>query len=299
MRISTSQMYGQSVSLMTQLTAEADKTQTQIATTKLGVTAVTDAASYVKLQQLQRATTGDATYKANINVAQGVLSQADQTLDSVETQLQRALELATRAANDTLSDSDRAAIGEELGSIRDTIYGLANTKDDIRGQPLFGGASGDSAYVKNADGSISYAGTGEPSGIPVADGESVQPSVSGDRVFSASGADMFAILGNLTDALKSGTDVKAAAGTALDGINASLSNVSLARASIGARGARLDLKTDQLTDAAETRETTRSGIEDTDIPTAVANLQKTLTVLQATQSTFTKLTSMSLFNYLK
>lgn len=299
MRISTSQMYSQPMSLMSKLTAQADKAQTQIATTKLGVTAVTDAAAYVKLQQIQRATTGDATYKANINVAQGVLAQADQTLDSVETQLQRALELATRAANDTLSDDDRAAIGEELSSIRDTLYGLANTKDDIRGQPLFGGATGDTAYVKNADGSISYAGSGDPSGIPVGDGESIQPSISGDRVFSPAGSDMFAILGNLADALKSGTDVKTAAGTALDGINTSLSNVTLARATIGARGARLDLKAEQLTGAAETRETTRSGIEDTDIASATVELQKALTVLSATQSTFTKLTSLSLFDYLK
>jgi flagellar hook-associated protein 3 FlgL len=299
MRISTSQMYSQPMSLMSKLTAQADKAQTQIATTKIGVTAVTDAAAYTKLQQIQRATTGDATYKSNINVASSVLAQTDQTLDSVETQLQRALELATRAANDTLSDDDRAAIGEELSAIRDTLYGLANTKDDIRGQPIFGGATGDAAYVKNADGSISFAGSGEPSAIPVADGESVQPSISGQRVFTTGDADMFAIIGNLADALKSGTDVKAAAGTALDGINTSLSTVSLARATIGARGARLDLKSEQMTAVAETRETTRSGIEDTDIASATVELQKALTVLSATQSTFTKLTSLSLFNYLK
>lgn len=299
MRISTSQMYSRPVSLMTQLTAEADKTQTQIATTKIGVTAISDAAAFVKLQQIQRATTGDSTYKANINVAQGVIAQTDQTLDSVETQLQRALELATRAGNDTLSDSDRAAIGEELSAIRDTLYGLANTKDDIRGQPLFGGASGDTAYVKNADGSITFAGTGEPSGIPVADGESIQPTISGARVFTTADADMFKTIGDLADALKSGSNVQAAAGTALTGIKASLDQVTLAHASVGARAARLDLEADRLTEVAETRESTRSGIEDTDIPTAVANLQKTLTVLQATQASFTKLTSVSLFDYLK
>lgn len=299
MRIATSQMYSRPTSLMTQLTAAADKTQTQIATTKLGITAASDAAAYIKLQQIQRATTGDATYKSNITIAQGVVAQTDQTLEGVETQMQRALELATRAKSDTLSASDRASIGEELDSIRDTLFALANTKDDIRGQPLFGGATGDTAYVKNADGSISFAGTGEPSAIPIGDGESVQPTISGERVFSPAGADMFAVLGSLSAALKSGTDVQAAGAAALDGINASLDTVALARASVGARGARLDLQADRLTDVAETREATRSGIEDTDIPTAVANLQKTLTVLQATQASFTKLTSVSLFDYLK
>ncbi len=299
MRIATSQLYDRSTSLMSQLTAQADKTQAQIATTKLGVTAASDAAAYVRLQQIGRATTGDAAYSANINIAKGVLAQADTALDGVQTQLQRALELATRAANDTLSDSDRSAIGEELGAIRDSLLGLANTKDDIRGQPLFGGASGDTAYVKNADGSVSFAGTGDPAAIPVGDGESVQPSVSGTRVFTTSQADMFAVLGDFAAALSQGGDVKAAAGKALDGINASLDQVALGRASIGARGARLDIEEDRLKDAAETRETTRSGIEDTDIPTAVAQLQKTLTVLQATQASFTKLSSVSLFDYLK
>jgi len=50
---------------------------------------------------------------------------------------------------------------------------------------------------------------------------------------------------------------------------------------------------------AVSREETRTAIEDTDIPTAVAELQKTLTVLQATQASFSKLTGMSLFDYLR
>jgi len=298
MRVATSQLYNRPASLMTRLTADADRIQTQIATGTKLLAPSDDAGAYLRLQGIRQQNANDGAYAANIGMAQGLLAQTDTTLESVEAQITRALELATQAANGTMSDTNRAAIGKELESIRDTLFALANTKD-VRGQPLFGGATGDTAYVKNADGSISFAGTGEPSGIPVADGGSIQPTISGQRVFTTADSDVFATLGNLADALKSGTDVKAAAGTALDGINSSLDTVSLARASVGARGARLDLKSDQLTQVAETREATRSGIEDTDIPTAVANLQKTLTVLQATQATFTKLTSMSLFNYLK
>jgi flagellar hook-associated protein 3 FlgL len=40
-------------------------------------------------------------------------------------------------------------------------------------------------------------------------------------------------------------------------------------------------------------------LEDTDVTTAVTQLQKTLTILQATQASFTKLTSLSLFDYLR
>ncbi len=299
MRIATSQMFDRPLSLMTQLSGQADRIQTQVATGKLGVTATSDAAAYVRLEQIGRASTGDAAYSANINIAQGLLAQTDTALDGVQSQLQRAQELATRAANDTLSDQDRAAIGEELSAIRDSLFALANTRDDIRGQPLFGGATGDAAYARNADGSIAFAGAGEPAGIPIGDGESIQPTISGARVFTTADADMFAVIGDLAAALSAGGDVKAAGGAALDGIKASLDQVALGRASVGARAARLDLEADRLTEVGETRETTRSGIEDTDIPTAIAELQKTLTVLQATQASFTKLTSISLFDYLR
>lgn len=42
-----------------------------------------------------------------------------------------------------------------------------------------------------------------------------------------------------------------------------------------------------------------SEIEDTDISTAVIDLQKMSTALQATQASFTKLSALSLFDYLK
>ena len=54
-----------------------------------------------------------------------------------------------------------------------------------------------------------------------------------------------------------------------------------------------------MTDAATTRETERSGLEDTDVTAAITELQKTMTVLQATQASFSKLSSLSLFDYLK
>ena len=52
-------------------------------------------------------------------------------------------------------------------------------------------------------------------------------------------------------------------------------------------------------DVATDREATRSALEDTDVTAAITNLQKTMTILQATQASFTKLASLSLFDYLK
>ena len=70
-------------------------------------------------------------------------------------------------------------------------------------------------------------------------------------------------------------------------------------ASLGARAARVDLVAGQLTTAAADREDTRSGIEDVDVTKTITELQKTMTILQATQSSFSRLSSLSLFDYLK
>ncbi len=298
MRIATSQIYNRPASLMTQLSAEADRIQTQIATGKRIQTASEDPGAYLRLQGIRQQTADDGAWAANITMAQGLLAQTDTTLESVESQLQRALELATQASTGTMSDTDRKAVAEELTSIRDALFGLANTKD-VRGQPMFGGATGDTAYVKAADGTISFAGSGEPSPIPISEGVSVQSSVTGTRAFGNGASDMFAILGDFAAALEAGGDVKAAGNAALDGINASLGSVSLARTSAGARAARLELDADRIVDAGEARESARKELEDTDITTAVTELQKTLTILQATQASFTKLTSLSLFDYLR
>ncbi|WP_213982605.1 flagellin [Sphingomonas sp. dw_22] len=297
MRVSTSQMFDRPLSLMTQLTAQADKAQTQIATTKKIDGAADSPTAWLRLQGLARAGADDTAYGANIKLAQGILAQSDGTLDSVQSQLTRAKELTLEASNGTLTDENRLAIAEELDSIRDSLFGLANTKD-VRGQPLFGSATGDTAYAKAPDGTISFVGAGDPAKIPVGDGDAIQPSIGGAQAFAAGSSDMFAVLAHLSAALKAGGDISQASADAITGVDASLDSVAAARASVGARAARLDLSADQLVDAGEARESERSGLEDTDIPTAITQLQKTLTVLQATQASFSKLSSLSLFDYL-
>jgi flagellar hook-associated protein 3 FlgL len=298
MRIATSLLYNRPASLMTRLTADADRIQTQIATTKRILTPSDDPGAYLRLQGIKQQSADDGAYAANIGMAKGLLAQTDTTLDAVEAQLQRALELATQASNGTLSDTDRAAVATELDSIREALFGLANTRD-VRGQPLFGGATGDVAYVRNSDGSIAFAGTGEPSAIPIGEGTSVQGTVTGAKAFASGGGDdMFAVLADFTAALEAGGDVKAAADAALAGVKGALESTTLARASAGARAARLELDADRLTAAGEAREEVRSDLEDTDVTAAVTELQKTLTILQATQASFTKLSGLSLFDYL-
>jgi len=291
MRIATSQTYDRPASLMASLTQKADALQTQISTGKKYTTASDNAGAYAQLQSLNRADADGSAYAANVKLAQGALAQADSTLDAIGTQLQQAQELALQASTGTLTAANRASIGASLDSILNELVTLANT-NDLRGQPMFGGAGGGTPFVKDAAGTFAFADSGDASPIPIGDGDAVVTTVNGGRAFG----DMFAALKTLSDSLATGGTVPA---DTLARLSAASEGVASARASVGARALRVDLVADQQDGSKIDRAALRVDVESTDITATVTELQKTLTILQATQASFTKLSALSLFDYIR
>lgn len=298
MQISTNLFYDSSAKRMTALNNTATQLQTQISTGKKLQSPSDDAVLSQQIAEFDREDADAAVYKTNLTLAGSQLEQADSTLSAISTQITRAISLATQAANGTQSDSSRAIIGNELNSIVGALVGLANTSD-VRGQPLFGTASGTPAVVDNKDGTFSYATT-SVSEVPIAAGQTVQATESASRVFTIGSTDTLSVMSKLASALISGgSDVQTTITNALSQLQAGSDQVSAVQASVGARSARVDLQTNLLTTSNTDRAALRSQVEDVDVTSAVADLQKTMTILSATQASFSKLSSLSLFDYLK
>lgn len=297
MQLSTNYFYDRSATTLTGLSSKADAIQTAISTGKRLAAPSSDSAAYQRLQGLARDTADDKGYAANLTLAASVLQSADTTLSAVATQLQRANELVLQARSGTQSATSKAAIGAELATIADTLQDLANTKD-LRGQPLFGGADGGDGVVRRADGSFTLAET-SPSGIPTGDGEAVRVNESAARIFRLGDGDAFTMLSGIATALRDGTASDADLAKAQADIGTTADQATLVQGSLGARAARVDLQQSQLTQVATDREAVRSGIEDTDTSAAIVELQKTMTILSATQASFSKLSNLSLFDYLR
>lgn len=304
MQIGTSLFFDRTSTQMTNLSAQASTLNTQIATGKKLTAPSQDVVAYNRLASIKQATADQSAYSGNISLAKSLLQQSDSTLTAISTQLQRASELTIRANTGTLNDGDRKTIAIELKSILDDLVNLANTSD-ARGQPLFGAATGTAAVTQASDGKVTLGGTGELPPIPVGDGTSVAATDSAERVFGniptkAGGkTDVFALLSDYVAALDAGGDVSAASADAIDGLGAAQTQVNNVQGSVGARAARLDIVSAQATDAAAARESDRTGLEDTDMSAAITELQKQMTILSATQASFTKLSSLSLFTYLR
>ena len=293
--VSTRGFYDRSSAAMTSLTARAEALQTQIATEKKLQLPSDDAVSYQRLQGLKATGANETVYAANVKIAQAALAQADSTLGDINDQLRQATQLAVQAGNGTLSAEGKAAVAAQLRDVLKTITGLANTTD-ARGQPLFGGADAGAAVTVGANGTLTFA-AGQPSAIPIGDGQDVQVGVNaGDVLALKGGKDIGQVLTAMAAALEQGGMPDASDSAALEDIS---KHAVAAQASVGARAVRVDLQAAYFTSASIDREAARSAMEDVDVTTAITELQKTMTILSATQASFSKLSGLSLFDYLR
>lgn len=271
----TSYFFDRARDRMAALSATADTLQDQIASRKKLTAASQDSAGWQRLQGLVQAKADQTAYAGNVDVARAVLSQTDTALFSVQDQLQRAAELTIRARSGTLSQQDRAVIAIELAAVADDLAAISQTTD-ARGQPLF---------------------DAQAAPIPVADGIAVVANEDPARVFGT----IVATLNGYAATLRTADDAAAAtaSATALTAINAAVAGAAAVQGAVGARAARVELVAGSAQSAAVVTEEQRAAIEDTDLATTIANLQKTMTILNATQASFSKLTELTLFNYLR
>ena len=296
-QLSTASFYDSNARRLSSMSARAQTLQTEIATGKRITTPSQDPAVAQQLAELARKDSDAAAYGANMTLAGSLLTQADGVLGQIATQLQRARELTTQAATGTQNSETRKIIGTELESIVGAIAGLANTRN-VRGQPLFGTPDGTPAVVQNPGGGFTYAPI-NVSEVPIADNMSIQPTETAARIFQSPAGDTLAILSQLAAALQGGDPTGESARGALDKVNSATDQVSIVQASVGARAARVELQQTLQENVSADREELRSSLEDTDMTATAAEFAKTMTILTATQSSFSKLSQLSLFSYLR
>lgn len=301
--VSTSAFYERSTADLSTLRARAEQLQGQISTGQRVTKSSDDPVAAARLRSLARAEEMSAANVDNANRAASDLSLADSALQEIADNLIRVQELATQAATGTLSASQRATIGEQIANIRSNLIALANSKDSA-GHALFGGEGAGDAYSIDGSGNASYDGTAAASEVSLGQGQSVTSGVTGPEVFSytdASGAtDLFAMLGNLADALQGGsTDPEGAARTALDSMKLGLERITTTQTVIGARMNWIDINLARHERLGEMRAQEQTDVGEVDPAVAITELQQIMTVLEASQASFARLASLSLFDVLR
>ena len=301
--VSTHAFYDHSTQSIAALRARAEGLQGDLARGERLLRSSQDPVAAARLRALSRADALAVVDSANASRAATDLQLADDALAGFTNAIGRARELATQAATGTLNPAQRAAIGQELAQINTGLLSLANARDSA-GHALFGGETAGPAYTADAAGNAIYAGTVSAGQLDLGDGQSVARGVTGPEFldFTVGGAatDLFATIKGLADALQGGSpDPAGAARNALTSLDTGLTTVTTAQTVVGARLNFIDLATTHATQRGEQRATEEAAVGGTDIAATVTRLQQTMTVLEASQASFARLSGLSLFDQIR
>ncbi|MDD3764937.1 MAG: flagellar hook-associated protein FlgL [Nevskiales bacterium] len=182
MRISTAQMFRQGIEQMQRQQFALARTQQQISTGLRWTSAADDPANWAAAEGLQNLVDQNAQYQSNAEAAMHRLYIEEDALASGIDVLNRVRELVIQGNTASQSDESRAAISQELDSLREQLLTVAN-RDDGQGRYIFAGSS-DSAEPFSWDGSAAiYGGDQQVREAQIGTRRTIAESDAGSDVF--------------------------------------------------------------------------------------------------------------------
>jgi flagellar hook-associated protein 3 FlgL len=254
-----------------------------------------DPAGAAELVVIQNLSDQNDSFQRSVSSLNGLFSNADSTLNSVETALQRAISLGTEGANGTLSDSDRAAIAAELTGIQSQLISLANTS--YQGEYLFAGTAQVQPFTADSSSpsGVSYAGNSGTNQVAIGNSYSLQVNLPGSQVFSNPQGDVFQSIQDLITALQTNSNI-AAAVTETSNAAAYISDQRVFYDNaLNQTGAQQTFLSSESTELSQQQ----SDIAATDLAATATELSQDQTSTSATLDAMAKLQQNSLFNYLQ
>jgi flagellar hook-associated protein 3 FlgL len=290
MRISTSQIFRQSVDAMLEKQRELSKTELQVASGKRILNPSDDPSASVRILDLQEAQQRLVQYQRNAEVAVAKLDQEETALQSMGNLLQRVRELTVQGNSDPVGAEGRAAIATEIRQHIDSFLQLANTQD-ANGEYIFAGFQSQTRpFEPNGSGGFNYVGDSGQRMVKIGDSREVAIGDPGGSLEAIGG-----VLNTLAANLEAGNGDP----NALNDIDTAITGLLGTRAKVGARMNAIDDQKNA-NDAFELAVTkVRSSLEDLDYAEAISRFNQQLTALQASQQSFIKIQDLSLFNFLR
>lgn len=232
----------------------------------------------------------------NISNIRSRLEAADGALNSGIIVMTRAIALGTQGANGPLSQANRDAIALEIDTLRDQLLALANTS--FRGVYLFAGTAVDVQpfVLDGAEPSgVRYDGNINVNDIEITEGQMLQVQVPGSQIFADPAADLFGALTDLSVALRTDTNVAAAAdqiGVAFQHLNAERAFYGTTLASLNNSEAFLDREKIQL----KQRE---NDLVADDFAASISEFSSVETARNAILAVGARISQLSLFDFLR
>jgi len=308
MKISTSQYFTTMNNLMTEQHSKIAKLQSQLSVGKKNVTPSTDVkatTASLKLSEVISKQNDDIANLKNVNAG---YKEEEAIMMSMSDMMRRMEDISVAARSDTYASSDLDIFAIEVEGYMDDIRGLANSRDS-NGHFMFAGTKVTTLpFTKNAAGAVLYNGNQTEPKLELDAGYKLPLSISGHKLAGVierknslgvvtSRVDMFTVMQDFVTALKA--DNKVGVGLALDELQVVSSNLNK---NLVDNGLRQNL-VDQRRDIGEGKILIYKGLlsdaQDVDYASAITQLSSDMLALEAAQSTFAKISQLSLFSFLR
>jgi flagellar hook-associated protein 3 FlgL len=255
-----------------------------------------DPAGAAALVQNADQTAAADQYERSISSVTGELQNADSTLSSVVTALQRAITLGVEGANGTVSTADQQAIATEVQGIQSELVSLANLS--YQGSFVFAGSATQTApYVvdSSSPSGVDYVGNSEVNNITVGDDFTIQTNLPGTQLFSNSGNNMFQAIQDLITSLQSGSNISQAVGEVTGAYN----YINQQRVFYGNAVDQLNSQTTFLNNETTQLAQQQNTIAGANLPNVISDLVSAETSRQASLEAVAETQQTNLFNYLR
>jgi len=305
MKISTNFFFDRASQQLSQAQNRVATTQAQMSTGKQLLRPSDAPDQAIAIDRLRTAISRQETLSNNLNTVQRRFEAEETALMSATTVFERIKELSIQAANDTLGAKDRQVIAIELSSLRDQLQMLANTRDD-QGQYIFAGASSSTVPYSAREGVLAYQGDQTLTALTTGQEDLQTFNRAGTDVFTRvvrqtqdgpKGVSYFQAIDDLIVAVQTSNPAQIQRSIAeMDDMHQSM---AIATSDVGARMNQVDMQIDLIAENVLRLKTTLSEVEDLDYTEAVTRMNKQMMALEASMSSFAKISQLNLFDYIR
>ena len=297
MRISTNTIYQLSTSQMTALQEKISQTSQQASTGKKVMTPQDDPVGSAKLLEAKQAISINDQYAVNRNALKYTIGIANVALNGVQDVMQSMNEQIVSLGNSILNSSNRQSIALTLQSQLDHLVSLSNTKD-AAGHYIFSGYKSDTASI-NAS-THAYGGDANNAVIQVDSSTQLGLGVNANTMFSSGFlAQIKTSITALSDASSTDEDITDSIADLAEKFNESQITVSAAQVTLGTTENRLTSMDSIGSERNLAYKDAVSSLEDVDYNKVLSDLARQQLQLQVAQKTFTQISNLSIFNYIK
>ncbi|AXT47023.1 MULTISPECIES: flagellar hook-associated protein FlgL [Chromobacterium] len=306
MRISSNNIYQSGLNNMQSLQASIYKLTMQIDNQQRVVTPADDPVAAARILLISQSQGQNSQYISNTQAVSSWLSLSETAIKSSSDLMASMKSLAISAGSGALSPTELQAIQKQLQEGITELTTYANSTDG-RGNYLFSGNKTDTlpfAVSLSAVPPASYLGDTGQRSVQISASQQMTISDPGSTVFGTPGGSATAAfdgliqLNTLLGQNPKPANFGAQLNSAINAIDSAQQQMSLALASIGARGQQNDNMQNVGGSLKLQYASSIGDLQDLDMPQAISDFTLAQTSLKYSQLTYNKVTQLSLFNYI-